>query len=223
MIRLGPSFAWGALSLVLGVFACHGRTQQQAAGDGSARDTFVLVNVDPQRRTSIYDLPLELTDQNGQVRELSVFRGQPVVISMFYSSCPYACPTLISEIQRVEALLSPLDRAQTRVLLVSFDPERDTPERLKVLSRERHADEIRWLFTRTSADNVRQLAAVLGLKYKRLDDGGFNHSSVITVLDRQGVVRARSDGLARAEDGQLPPVIASLVREAAASSQPRAQ
>lgn len=219
MIRATFARAARALLVALSFVACHRAPAQQHAPRGvepGARDTGVLVNADPALRTSLYELPLELTDQDGKVRGFAAFRGHPVVISMFYSSCPYACPTLISEIQRVEALLSPSEREQTRVLLVSFDPERDTPQKLKILSRERHADEARWLFAQTSAENVRQLAAVLGLKYKRLDDGGFNHSSVITVLDRQGAIRARSDGLSRALDAQLPAVIAALVKEPAA-------
>jgi protein SCO1/2 len=202
--------------VALSFVACHRAPAQQHTPQGveaGARDTGVLVNVDPALRTSLYELPLQLTDQDGRVHDLAVFRGHPVVISMFYSSCPYACPTLISEIQRLERLLSPSERESTRVLLVSFDPERDTPQRLKILSRERHADEARWLFAQASPEDVRQLAAVLGLKYKRLADGGFNHSSVITVLDRQGAIRARSDGLSRALDAQLPAVIAALVKE----------
>jgi protein SCO1/2 len=171
-----------------------------------------LAAAEPLTRASLYDLALPLTDENGQARELDAFRGHPVVISMFYSSCPYACPTLISQIQQLERSLSDQQRRDVRVLLVSFDPERDTPAKLKALSQERRIDESRWLLARASQDKLRELAAVLGIKYKRLDDGAFNHSSVITVLDRNGFVRARSDGLGRTLDESLRTTLAALAQ-----------
>ncbi|HEY2406608.1 MAG TPA: SCO family protein [Polyangiaceae bacterium] len=160
-------------------------------------------------------MPLTLVDQDGQSFALDSYRGHPVLVSMFYASCPYACPTLISQIQRVDRALSARARGDLRVLLVSFDPERDTPEKLKQLCLERHVDETRWRLARASADDVRQLAAVLGVKYKRLDDGGYNHSSVITVLDQQGFVRARSDGLAQQVDPQIGDALSLLARNGA--------
>src|SRR3989338_5688031 len=45
------------------------------------------------------------------------------------------------------------------------------------------------------ADTVREIAAVLGIKYRRLADGLFNHSSVITLLDPDGVVLVRDEAI----------------------------
>jgi protein SCO1/2 len=81
------------------------------------------------------------------------------------------------------------------VLLVSFDPERDTPQRLAELAALHGVDQNRWSLARASDEQVRELAAVLGLKYRRLDNGEFNHSSVISVLDADGTIQARVEGL----------------------------
>ena len=150
-----------------------------------------------RQAASIYDLSLGLTDQDGRAFGLDVFRGHPVVISMFYASCPYACPTLISDIQRFERKLEPEVRSQVCVLLVSFDSERDTPEQLKKLALERKVDSSRWKLARASDDQVRELAAVLGLKYRRLEGGGFNHSSAIALLDARGLIAERVEGLSQ--------------------------
>ena len=53
---------------------------------------------------SVYQLPVQLTDQANRVSGLDVFRGQPVLVSMFYASCPNACPTLIDHYLRLSAL-----------------------------------------------------------------------------------------------------------------------
>lgn len=149
----------------------------------------------PPRSQSVYEVSAALVDQQGQPVGLDVFRGHPVLISMFYASCRDSCPLLIADIQRIEMELPPRVRANLRVVLVSFDPERDTPEVLQDLARARGVDQSRWRFLRAPDDTVREISAVLGLKYRRLPDGSFNHSSVITLLDPSGVVQARVEGI----------------------------
>jgi protein SCO1 len=147
------------------------------------------------RSQSVYELSAGLVDQHAQPVGLDVFRGHPVLISMFYASCPDACPLLIADLQRIETELPPKVRANLRVVLVSLDPGRDTPEVLQALARAHSVDESRWRFLRTSDDSVREIAAVLGIKYRRLPDGNFNHSSIITLLDPSGVVQTRVEGI----------------------------
>lgn len=150
----------------------------------------------PPRGDSVYALSASLVDQRGERVGLDLFRGHPVLISMFYASCPDACPLLIADLQRIESELSPRVKADLRIVLVSLDPGRDTPEALRALARARHVDESRWRLLRAPDDTVREIAALLGIKYRRLPDGNFNHSSVITLLDREGVILARDEAVA---------------------------
>lgn len=143
---------------------------------------------------SIYDLTAPLTDQEGDATALDVFRGHPVLISMFYTTCPQACPILVSHLKRIEAALEPVARDDLRVLLVSFDPEHDTTAVLNEAVTHFGVDGTRWKFTRTDDEHVREIGAVLGIKYRQAD-GSFNHSSVITLLDRAGVIDRRADGM----------------------------
>ena len=136
---------------------------------------------------SLYQLPLDLTDQDGVTSGLDVFKGQPVLIAMFYSSCPYVCPLTIQTLQKTEAALDPRTRGQLRVLLVSLDAGQDTPEKLAEIARRHKIDTARWKLARTDAAGVRKLAAVLGVRFKALPDGEFNHSTSINLLDRDGV------------------------------------
>jgi protein SCO1/2 len=149
----------------------------------------------PPRSQSVYEVSAALIDQRGQSVGLDLFRGHPVLISMLYASCRDACPLLLADIQRIERELPPRVRADLRVLLVSLDPERDTPEVLQALARARGVDESRWRFVRAPDPTVREISAVLGVKYRRMPDGSFNHSSVITLLDASGIIQSRAEGI----------------------------
>ena len=153
--------------------------------------------------TSIYQLTSSITDQDGREQNLDTFRGHPVVITMFYGTCPHVCPLLISTIQKTEQALAPRDRAKLRVLMVSIDPEKDTPQLLSDVADRHHVDDARWKLTRASPADVRKIAAVLGIRYRKLPNGEFNHSTVLTLLDREGVIRARTSRIPGVDEAFL--------------------
>jgi protein SCO1/2 len=126
---------------------------------------------------------------------------------MFYGSCPVACPLIVSHIKQIEAGLPDRARADLRVLLVSFDPAHDTPPVLAAIATARGVDTTRWSFATGSDDDVRQIAAVLHVTYRPLPTGGFAHDSVLTVLDREGRVLARTDD----SEPDLAPLQAAIV------------
>ena len=150
-------------------------------------------------RPSVYELSAKLEDQSGKALTLDAFRGQPVVLSMFYSGCKSMCPLLITHLHAINAALPADVRAKTRILMVSFDPEHDTPQKMKALADAHAIDTTHWTLTRTSASSVQELAAVLDIRYRKLPNGDFVHSSIITVLDRAGRPILRGD------DSELQP------------------
>ncbi len=70
-----------------------------------------------------------LTDQNGKPFRLSDQRGKVVLLFFGYTSCPDVCPTTLGDLRRVRKLLGN-DAEHVKVVLVTVDPERDSPERL---------------------------------------------------------------------------------------------
>jgi protein SCO1/2 len=146
------------------------------------------------RAASIYDLSVPLRDDSGAVRSLDSFRGHPVLITMFYGTCPVACPLLTSDLKRIEQKIPESLRKDVRIVMVSFDPDRDSPELLARIKHERGLDAARWTLASTGDDEARELAGVLNIKYRKLDSGAFYHSSVIVLLDAQGRPRARVEG-----------------------------
>lgn len=71
-----------------------------------------------------------LLDPEGKVRTLGDFKGKVVVMFFGYTQCPDVCPTTLTEMQQVMALMgTQADRVQ--VLFVTVDPARDTAPILK--------------------------------------------------------------------------------------------
>lgn len=143
---------------------------------------------------SIYRLRPRLLDQDGRAVSLDSMRGAPLIASMFYSSCDMVCPLIFETIKQTRLALPPASRERVRVLMISFDPERDTVAQLKVTAAAHGCDD-HWTLARASDADVRQIAAVLGVQYRRLPSGAFNHSSAILLLDKEGRIVARTGKL----------------------------
>ncbi|HVJ15034.1 MAG TPA: SCO family protein [Polyangiaceae bacterium] len=189
---------WISVAALLGAMACEQEARpspRSVAAPSSEHESL------PAGTTAsgapLYDLRLTLSAHDGRQVGLAEFRGHPVLISMFYGSCAYACPTLLSDVKRIERQLPTATREELRVLLVSFDAANDTPARLTELVAAHGLDARRWLLTRASDSDALTLAAALGIKYRKLPAGGFNHTSLITLLAPDGKIVAQSEGLNR--------------------------
>ncbi len=159
---------------------------------------------------SVYNLQVSVEDQIGEISGLDRYRGNPVLITMFYASCPHVCPMLISTIKLTESKLSADERAELRVLTISIDPERDTPEKLHE-TMERHAvDDSRWSMVRSEPGDLRTIAGVFNVRYKQLPDGNFNHTTRIILLDREGTQLASTEKLGRHDEAFLAAIKNSL-------------
>jgi len=157
----------------------------------------------PLPSASIYQLDAALTDQDGRAHGLDMYRGHPVLITMFYASCPAACPLIIDTLRATEKNLTAAQRADLRVLMISIDPERDTVASLRSLAEQRRIDTTRWTLARAGSVDVRTIAALLNVQYRQLPNGEFNHSSVITLLSPQGEIEVASAKLGTPDDALL--------------------
>ncbi|HEY5807275.1 MAG TPA: SCO family protein [Povalibacter sp.] len=172
----------------------------------------------PYPPRSIYNLQAALTDQSGAQLGLDAHRGHPVLITMFYGSCPAACPLLIDTLRSLEKSLTPAQIAQLRVVMISVDPQRDTVQALHTLAQQRRIDSSRWTLARTDESSVRKVAAVLNIQYRELPDGSYNHSSVISLLTPQGEIALQSSVLGKPDAALLDalralPAAAALARQ----------
>jgi protein SCO1/2 len=149
-----------------------------------------------EERFSVYELDGRWRDQAGATRSLASWRGRPVLLAMIYTHCTATCPLAVSELKRIAAL-----EPDARFVLVSLDPRRDDEQRLATYAAERALDPSRWTLLTGSDSDVRDLAATLGVRYRRVTPDDLAHSNLITLLDREGRIVRQSSG--RMDDAAL--------------------
>lgn len=74
---------------------------------------------------------LTLTDVEGQPQAVAALTGRWTLMFFGYTFCPDICPTTLAELRQLNGLLSEEDRQRLQVVMVSVDPNRDTPQQLK--------------------------------------------------------------------------------------------
>jgi protein SCO1/2 len=146
---------------------------------------------------SIYQVESVWTNDTGRAVRLSDLRGKPQVVVMFFAKCAYACPVLVRDMQKIETALPESARPRVGFTLVSFDTERDTPKVLADYRKQHDLGSERWTLLRGRNDDVLELAALLGVKFKRDANGDFSHSNIITLLNAEGEIVQQQVGLAQ--------------------------
>jgi protein SCO1/2 len=159
---------------------------------------------------SVYQLTLPLTDQDGKAVALDQGQGHPVLVTMFYTSCQFVCPMLVDALRDTLAALTPAQRERIDVLMVSFDPERDTVQVLRRTADERGLDRAHWTLARSDAAGARKLAALLGIRFRALPDGDYNHTSTLVLLDARGRIAGGSSRLGSADPAFVKRIQAQL-------------
>lgn len=154
---------------------------------------------------SVYDWPLAWTNQREEAVTAAQLRGRPQVVCLFFSHCTYACPRITSDMKAVAAALTDEERAGIGFVMASFDTERDTPETLRAFGERMELPFPQWQLLHGSAEAVEELAALLGVRF-RPEGEDFAHSNVITLLDAEGRVVAKREGL----ESSLEPLIAAI-------------
>ena len=177
------------------------------AAFGASAATPAAASVATLPSASIYHLSTPLTDQDAKQFKLEDRRGRPMLVSMFYTSCQFVCPMLVDALRETEAKLTPAQRERLSILMVSFDPEHDTVSVLKATAEQRRLEPAHWTLARTDAGNVRKLAAVLGIQYRALANGEFNHTTSLILIDSAGRIVGRTARL-----GDSDPNFVKLVR-----------
>lgn len=157
---------------------------------------------------SLYHVSGRWTNHDGRSIALADLRGEAVVLAMVYTSCTMTCPLITSEMQAVQRALPANVRSRVRFVLASFDPARDSLGALRRHVRKMGLDE-RWLALRADEAEVRQLAVTLGVSYRRLPSGDFDHSNIISVLDADGVLAFQSPRIPTDRSALVRAVIAA--------------
>lgn len=138
------------------------------------------------------DLAFTLTGDTGQRETAATFRGKTTLVYFGYTHCPDVCPETMARLMQVIQKLPAADAKQVRILFISVDPARDTPQALHAYVAAFDAQHIRGL---TGTDSqVESLAKRYRVAYqmeKRDPNGSYEvtHSSAVYIFDRDGRAR----------------------------------
>lgn len=175
--------------------ACNNAEKKEAEVENNLAETKVSSENKELPELSIYNLPSTWTTQNGEHIQLEDLRGNVLVMVMIYTSCKAACPRLVADMRNIEKQVPEEDLDNVKFLMVSIDPETDTPKRLKDFSIENDMEKDHWLFLRGTPEDTREFATVLAVSYKKISPIDFSHSNIISVFDEEGVLVHQQQGL----------------------------
>lgn len=132
--------------------------------------------------------PFELVDHNNAVFDNAALEQHWSFLFFGYTYCPDVCPTTMSVLNSIAQRLQDVD-ADIRFVMVSIDPERDTPERLAEFVTYFNGD---FLGVTGSEQGLEQLTRPLGILYQRVEpEPGsesylMDHTSAIFLFDPDG-------------------------------------
>lgn len=132
--------------------------------------------------------PFQLTDQSGQTVTDKNLQGKPTLIFFGFTHCPDICPTTLQVLATARQTLADNGRGSLpRIVLVSVDPERDTPE---ILGRYVDYFGAGNLGLTGTLEEIRKLTGGLGIYFEKQpgsDDGyGVDHSGAVLLIDPDG-------------------------------------
>jgi protein SCO1/2 len=169
---------------------------------GVAASGFVLLGATPARgelpfpaeslRMAIRPPELRLTDQAGEAIDLAALRGEVVLLTAVYASCPHTCPIILEQARSALDTLSPEERAHVHVVGVTLDPGHDTPEVLAELAAMHGLERPTYhLVTGPTAEVERVLDRMDVSRRRDPETGVIDHANVFLVVDPAGRVAYR--------------------------------
>jgi protein SCO1/2 len=156
---------------------------------------------------------LVLTNQSDESVDLSALRGKVVMLTAVYASCPHTCPLVLTQSKRAIAELTPAEREQLRVIAVTLDPARDSPEVLAGIARMQEMPAPLYNLVTGETDEVERVLDEMGVARQRDPETGIiDHASLFILVDRDGKVAYRL-GLGERQERWLVSALRVLLRE----------
>jgi cytochrome oxidase Cu insertion factor (SCO1/SenC/PrrC family) len=165
-----------------------------------------------------YEAPqFELTNQDREAVSLAGFRGNVVILTAVYASCPHTCPVILNQAKAAIAELSNEEREDLRVIAVTMDPEHDSPDVLRELAKNHGMQSSLYhLVTGDPADVERLLDRMQIARKRDPETGVISHANLFLLVDRDGRIAYRF-GLGERQQRWLTSALEILLSEETAS------
>lgn len=153
---------------------------------------------------NLKNVTTNLIDQNGNEKYFNkVIAGKTTVIAFIYTNCPDICPMTTHDMQLVDEKFLKENITNINFVVVSFDPERDTPEVLNKFAAIRDIDLKRWGFYTGDKTSIEELMDEFEVKAFPSDtsyssEGKLRYSMIhtdrISLIDSEGRLRKYYSG-----------------------------
>jgi len=133
-----------------------------------------------------------LTTQDGGTLKLSDLKGKVCLVSFVFTTCNGSCPATTHRMGQVQSALKESGLAKdgrVRLLSITLDPARDTPEVLRKYMELYDADPAGWTFLTGDKERVGKVIADWGMWAKPAANGQLDHPSRVFLVDKKGQVR----------------------------------
>lgn len=136
----------------------------------------------------------EFLNQDGKPISNSFYSGKVYVVEFFFTTCPTICPKMNENMVKIQ------DKFYTNsdfgIASFSINPTHDTPQILKEYANSHGATLKNWNFLTGNQAEIYELSNkgfTLFAGENSNAEGGFEHSGMFALIDKQGHIRSRFD------------------------------
>jgi protein SCO1 len=199
-----------ALVLTLGILASV--LSASVTLTGSSRDAADQIS-ETQPLPKIAPAPqFTLTSQDGKPIALADLRGKVVAVTFIFTLCSATCPVLTPMMSLVQDRLGRDFGTNVAFVSITVDPDRDTPDVLKLYAQMHSADVPGWSFLTGEPAAVQDVIRRYGVFASKAANGDVEHSFLTSIIDRRGVLRVQYIGV-RFDPEEFRRDLISLLRE----------
>jgi len=184
--KLRMPLALISLIFVLGMTDCSRRVSSSAA-------------TSPLPERSVYQIASKWKNLSGKTISLLELRGKFRVVAFVYANCKNVCPLMVESMKAVEEGLQKRYGKhygdKLGFVLITLDPQKDSPESLEAFLKKIGTRSSNWTLLQGSEADTLELATLMGIKYRRLEDGEIAHSLTLTLLSRDGEILFQTESL----------------------------
>lgn len=137
----------------------------------------------------------EFINQDGKTITNESYKGKVYVVEFFFTTCPTICPIMNKKMLKIQNEF--FGNPDFGIASISITPEIDTPEVMKNYAKEKGINHKHWHLLTGKKDDIVYALANTGFKLYAgkgdEDHGGFEHSGLFALVDKNGYIRSRKD------------------------------
>ena len=130
-----------------------------------------------------------LVDQDGKTFQIVQTRGELVLVTFIFATCPDVCPFITAKFAAIQRALQEQKREDYLLLSITTDPEKDSPTALKSYAHQYKGDLRHWLFLTGTRKQLERVWDGFGVTVRKASGGQVQHTALTTLIDRQGTRR----------------------------------